>query len=273
MRKSCEQIQENLKAYADGQTPFPERLAIRNHLKQCETCRKELREMEQISREIRMRGAEALDPALKARILTSLPDGPPPACPRTSVRPGWTVLSLAGGVSVAMLLVWLFQRSPDAPPEYGPSQTLSRNGAEQAAPVNMASDTVESPEPLSTLTLNTDMPENTVRLAGQIVEEAGGTWVKESGVGGVDQYALTLTVASDRLAAVRVRLSALDRSSSQAGRSAQGPSASGALPTKSWNPPSPAVEAQRVARRTVRPQSMATFRLIVRSKKSSPRLR
>lgn len=62
--------QDDLKAYSDGELPLLRRLAVREHLMHCASCREEISQMKQVSTS--MRNAERenpLDSALRARIL------------------------------------------------------------------------------------------------------------------------------------------------------------------------------------------------------------
>ncbi len=71
-------FQDDLKAYADGELPLPRRLAVRRHLTHCASCREELTQMTQISEDLRAsEPADALDPALRAKILGIAPETAP----------------------------------------------------------------------------------------------------------------------------------------------------------------------------------------------------
>jgi len=72
-------FQDDLKAYADGELPLPRRLAVRRHLTRCASCREEIAQMTQISEDLRAsEPADALDPALRAKILGMAPPAPNP---------------------------------------------------------------------------------------------------------------------------------------------------------------------------------------------------
>jgi len=63
-------FQDDLKAYADDELPWPHRLAVRRHLTHCASCREELTQMTQIAEDLRAsEPADALEPALRAKIL------------------------------------------------------------------------------------------------------------------------------------------------------------------------------------------------------------
>jgi len=63
-------FQDDLKAYADDELPWPRRLAVRRHLTHCASCREELTQMTQIAEDLRAsEPADALEPALRAKIL------------------------------------------------------------------------------------------------------------------------------------------------------------------------------------------------------------
>ena len=68
-------FQDDLKAYADGELSWPRRLAVRRHLTRCASCREEIAQMTQIAEDLRAsETADALDPALRAKILGIAPD-------------------------------------------------------------------------------------------------------------------------------------------------------------------------------------------------------
>ena len=72
-------FQDDLKAYADGELTWPRRLAIRRHLTRCASCREELTQMTQIAEDLRAsEPADALDPALRAKILGITEEEPTP---------------------------------------------------------------------------------------------------------------------------------------------------------------------------------------------------
>ena len=72
--RDCEKIRTDLKAYLDGQLPPVPRLAVRLHLARCAGCRKEVMEMEQIGNEMRAGDTGDFTPALRTKILASLPN-------------------------------------------------------------------------------------------------------------------------------------------------------------------------------------------------------
>ena len=77
-------FQDNLKAYADGELPWLRRLAVRRHLTHCASCREEISQMTQIAEDLHeSETAEALDPALRAKILGIQE----PALPQTATLP------------------------------------------------------------------------------------------------------------------------------------------------------------------------------------------
>jgi hypothetical protein len=112
--KDCERVQNDLKAYQDGQLPPVPRLAVRWHLTRCASCREEITHMEQISKELRTEDAGTLEPALRARILASIPDGAPEALDApTGKSKRWgkplrKPLVLWGATAAAALLWFVF---------------------------------------------------------------------------------------------------------------------------------------------------------------------
>lgn len=87
--KDCEKVRDDLKAYLDGQLGPVQRLAVRLHLARCASCRKEIRAMEQIGNDLRAGDEGVLEPALRARILASIPEGAPEAPAGPAPRPKW----------------------------------------------------------------------------------------------------------------------------------------------------------------------------------------
>jgi anti-sigma factor RsiW len=110
--KDCEKVQNDLKAYQDGQLPPAPRLAVRWHLARCASCREEITHMENISKELRAEDAGILEPALRARILASIPDGVPEAPDTPAEKPKrWRKPLrkplILWGATAAAALIWL----------------------------------------------------------------------------------------------------------------------------------------------------------------------
>ena len=111
-------FQDDLKAYADGELPLLRRLTVRRHLTRCASCREEIAEMTQIAEDLRAsEPADALDPALRAKILGVAPgpEGAGPGPARAPVlRPtppglgagGRNRLALRWALAGAALLAW-----------------------------------------------------------------------------------------------------------------------------------------------------------------------
>jgi len=75
----CAAFQDDLTAYRDNELPLARRLAVRRHLARCQSCREEIEIMEHIGNELRSAESATaesatLDPALRAKILTALPE-------------------------------------------------------------------------------------------------------------------------------------------------------------------------------------------------------
>lgn len=109
--RNCDPLQEDLKAYQDGQLPPLLRLRVRLHLKRCESCRKEIEEMGRIGRELHNMDMDndRLDPSLRARILASIPDGLPDP-PDPAITPTWRrkPVMVWGSLATAALALVLF---------------------------------------------------------------------------------------------------------------------------------------------------------------------
>jgi hypothetical protein len=119
---NCETLRDDLKAYLDGELAFARRLAVRRHLARCASCREEVTVMEKLEKELRAEKPGALEPALRARILDAVPDGPPePApvgpLPRSALRIRPLV---AWGAAATIILVWLVLA-----PAFFPSREMS----------------------------------------------------------------------------------------------------------------------------------------------------
>ncbi len=73
----CETLQNDLKAYVDGQLPLPQRLAVRWHVGQCAACRAEINAMEQIGKDLRANDPNQWTPDLRAKILAGVSETAP----------------------------------------------------------------------------------------------------------------------------------------------------------------------------------------------------
>ena len=155
-------LQDDLKAYADGELPWPLRLAVRRHLTRCASCREELTQMTQIAEDLRASEPEgALDPALRAKILgmAANPDNPvgaPLAAPSSSPPArlgagGRKRLSPAWVLAGAALLAWfvffpVFQHAHEDARNVVSAQRLSVSVPRfQSAPVAPASSPASPP--------------------------------------------------------------------------------------------------------------------------------
>jgi hypothetical protein len=103
--KDCETRQQDLKACLDGELPPLRRMALRWHLLRCARCREERDAMREISQSLKMGEGDALDPALRARILSSVTyavnEAPPPE--RKHRRRSSPVLFLWGAAAAGVL--------------------------------------------------------------------------------------------------------------------------------------------------------------------------
>lgn len=104
---TCETIQENLKAYMDGELPVVSRLNVRWHLAHCAACREEIEAMEQIGNELRAADEGGLEPALRAKILSGFPDAPPEMPETAAKRSKWrSKPMLAFGAVASATTLW-----------------------------------------------------------------------------------------------------------------------------------------------------------------------
>ncbi len=99
----CEKLRNDLKAYVDGQLNPVSRIAVRLHLNQCASCRKEIEEMHQLGKQMRADDALEMTEALRARILAAVPTTAPaaPRLPKWRRRP-----VLVWGATAAAALTW-----------------------------------------------------------------------------------------------------------------------------------------------------------------------
>ncbi|HLJ56050.1 MAG TPA: zf-HC2 domain-containing protein [Chthonomonadaceae bacterium] len=114
--KSCGEQQANIKAYIDGELPLWERTAVWWHLLRCPRCREARNTMTEIGRRLAADDAPALDPALRARILSSVTYTDAGAARRMSAaprRPGFPLL-LLGGATAAVVVVFVLMKGPAA---------------------------------------------------------------------------------------------------------------------------------------------------------------
>lgn len=70
-----EALRDDLKAYVDGELPLLRRAAVHRHLARCEACRTEMKDMENITHQLRENNAveTPLDAGLRAKILGGTP--------------------------------------------------------------------------------------------------------------------------------------------------------------------------------------------------------
>lgn len=110
----CERLQPDLKAYLDGELSHLQSLKIRRHLRRCPACRQEIEQMEKIGAELRQQDAATLEPDLRAKLLSNIPnvasDATAPLKPTAKGRfaslrqkpmRAWATVSL-------VLLAWFF---------------------------------------------------------------------------------------------------------------------------------------------------------------------
>ena len=105
---NCREKQASLKAYLDGELPITERFTMRVHLMRCAKCREASSAMTELSRRLSPGEPEALDPALRSRILASVTytdSGQPLDVTSNFRKRGYPALVLGGASVVALLLV------------------------------------------------------------------------------------------------------------------------------------------------------------------------
>ena len=110
--RDCEALQNDLKAYQDGELSPVARLTMRLHVARCVSCREELNLMENISNEMKLGDAGSFDEVLRNRILSGIPDSPPEIieAEETKKQKNKRPVMIFGATSVA-LLAW-FVLSP-----------------------------------------------------------------------------------------------------------------------------------------------------------------
>ena len=108
----CNSIQEHLKAYLDGELPLRQRVSVGWHLLRCPDCREARKTMTEISSRISIGESNGLDPALRARILSSVSyaDGGTEQPRRPRAFEGGRRLLLLGGATAAGLLAIIIMR-------------------------------------------------------------------------------------------------------------------------------------------------------------------
>jgi len=114
MTPQCPSIQDDLKALLDSELSLPRRWAVRRHLAGCAACREEMKIMEQIGQQLEAHEATqpqpALNPALREKILTAIPDEPAVAspAPQPSVkRTSYGNFIFQSGIVVTSVLVFI----------------------------------------------------------------------------------------------------------------------------------------------------------------------
>lgn len=113
---SCHTVNEDLKAFLDGELSSMRRLTVQFHLRQCAQCRAEVETMTQISHDLQKgesaSGTATIAPELRERILQNLPDAAPVAPSLSSIKrktpPRFLVEYGAAFCLVAVVLVASF---------------------------------------------------------------------------------------------------------------------------------------------------------------------
>ncbi|WP_395144708.1 anti-sigma factor family protein, partial [Armatimonas sp.] len=130
VRECRNSLQEELKAYLDGELPPLRRAAVERHLGTCLACQAELKSLRQLSVQLSeaLPTAAPLPDALRARILRSLPDAP---TPRPVLFPFWRrpgPLAAFGGALAVGCAFWLWVRVPES----GKPMTATASSATRA---------------------------------------------------------------------------------------------------------------------------------------------
>ena len=136
VRECRSSLQEELKAYLDGELPPLRRAAMERHLGTCPACQAELASLRQLSVQLSeaLPSVAPLPDALRARILRSLPDasGPRPVLFPFWRRPG--PLAALGGALAMGCAFWLWVRVPES----GKPMASSSSSATRAPLANEA---------------------------------------------------------------------------------------------------------------------------------------
>lgn len=97
----CEELAEALSAYADGELEGPERVQLELHLAQCESCREQLEEYRQVTRQLQSLGDVQPTVSLRTRVQASIPD-------QHRSGSGWGLLPrLTVGVAIVGVMIVL----------------------------------------------------------------------------------------------------------------------------------------------------------------------
>ncbi|HEX8834919.1 MAG TPA: zf-HC2 domain-containing protein, partial [Abditibacteriaceae bacterium] len=80
-------LRDDLKALLDGELSPLRRFLVRNHVRRCDACRKELTEMEQMTEELKEPLAAELGANLRAKILDHAPTQMPETSAVETARP------------------------------------------------------------------------------------------------------------------------------------------------------------------------------------------
>ncbi|MBI4278052.1 MAG: zf-HC2 domain-containing protein [Armatimonadetes bacterium] len=116
--RGCHEIQDRLSGYVDGALPPGERAAVEAHLRECETCRATIADLEALKRLLVSTPPPPLPPGLSARIHSRLRvqrSASPGA--RRAPRRAWFVRRAASATAAAVLLAALLIGLPWSPPE------------------------------------------------------------------------------------------------------------------------------------------------------------
>lgn len=135
MQECKNALQEDLKAYLDGELPPHYRVAVEKHLASCPSCQAELAALRQLATQLTetLPATAPLPDALRTRILAALPE--PPA-PRRLPLPFWRrsgPMAAFGGTLAMGCAFWLWLKVPQTT-EFAPKKAV-----QVAAPVQDAS--------------------------------------------------------------------------------------------------------------------------------------
>lgn len=126
-------LQEDLKAYLDGELPTARRVAVERHLTGCAACTSELEGLRLLSTTLTetLPASAPLPDALRARILASLPEAP---TPRPLFIPFWRrpgPMAAFSGVLAMSCAAWLWVRTSS--PKSVPQEPVSMPAAQAPA--------------------------------------------------------------------------------------------------------------------------------------------
>ncbi|HLK57692.1 MAG TPA: zf-HC2 domain-containing protein [Chthonomonadaceae bacterium] len=183
-------VQADLKAYLDGELSGPRRWLVQWHLVRCAECREEITWLQRLGKNMQNLEEARPSPSLRARIMASLPDTPPPASrvaqPSFAARPGAfqrSGLRLALSMSLVVLAVgglFALTRLHSASNQRQESVAITLHAPVQ--PSKSLKPDVASTTPVATTTVAKDpfrVPTPTPDPISQSATDIANKWVRE----------------------------------------------------------------------------------------------